>query len=277
MSTDNQQIQFVDSNGTQIAFTDQGQQHRTTIVMIHAGICDQRMWQAQVAHFMQKYRVVTLDLRGFGQSKMGNAPFTFHDDVLRVMDHLAIETAWLLACSMGGAVALDFTLTYPDRVQGLLLSGSAIGGYRYTGTPHLLQDAIHQAAENENMEAVSELEVQMWVDGIGRNPQQLNPALRKLVFEMNLIPLGVDDEAWELEQEIDPPAIERLGEITVSTLIIIGGLDIAPSQERANLLLAGILQSEKVTMNGTAHLPNMEQPTEFNAHIDGFLAKQSAS
>jgi len=276
MSTANpKKLQFISANGTQIAYTDQGTEHANTIVMIHAGICDQRMWQPQVTHFVNNYRVITLDLRGFGQTKMGSTSFTFHDDVLAVMDHLGITKAWLLACSMGGAVALDLALTKPDRVLGLLLSGPALGGYRYTGTPHLLREAIHKAEEDGNLEQVSELEVQMWVDGIGRIPQEVSAEVRKLVWEMNLIPLRVDEAAWELEQEIDPPAIERLSEITVPTLILIGGLDPAPSQERANLLLAGIADSEKITINGTAHLPNMEKPAEFNAYIDEFLAKHT--
>lgn len=275
MSTSNADSSgFITANGTQIAYTDQGKAHEQTIVMIHAGICDQRMWRSQVAHFVQRYRVVTLDLHGFGQSKMGSNPFTFHGDVLAVMDHLGIQSAWLMGCSMGGAVALDLTLTNPQRVRGLLLAGSALGGYRYTGTPHSLRGAIREAEERGDLEIVSELEVQMWVDGIGRTPQQIDPDLRKLVYEMNLIALRVDEASWELEQEIDPPAIERLSEIQVPTLIIIGSLDLVASQERANILLKGIAGAEKVTMNGTAHLPNMEQPDVFNAHIDAFLGKQ---
>jgi pimeloyl-ACP methyl ester carboxylesterase len=277
MSTSNAQtVETIAVNGTQITYTDQGTEREEAIVMIHAGICDQRMWKPQVAHFVQRYRVVTLDMRGFGQSKMGSTPFTFHDDVLAVMDHLGIQQAWLLACSMGGAVALDLTLTNPERVRGLLLSGPALGGYRYTGTPHSLKEAIQEAEERGDLEAVSELEVQMWVDGIGRISQEVDPSLRKAVWHMNLIPLRVDDAAWDLEQEIDPPAIERLGKIAVPTLIIIGSLDLAQSQERANILFAQIPHSEKVTISGTAHLPSMERPVEFNQHIDEFLAKHTS-
>lgn len=258
-------------NGTDIFCRQEGAENSETIVMIHAGICDSRMWQAQIEHFAKTHRVIALDLRGFGQSKMVAGAFAHYEDVLGLMDALKIEKAWLMGCSQGGKVALNVALAQPERVSGLILVAPAIGGYRYEGEAHPLEDALEEADEAGNLELVSELEVQVWVDG-GRKASEVDVAMRKLVYEMNLIPLKVDGSLWEAERQLEPPAIERLESIEMPCLLIYGDLDIAPSLERVEILRKRIAGIKTVLMAKTAHLPNMERPEEFNRIVDEFLA-----
>lgn len=271
ITKDNQKSGFAPINGTEIFYTMSGEEHSETMLMIHAGICDHRMWQTQVPHFAKNYRVITFDMRGFGQSKMVEGAFSFYEDVLALMDYLKIEKAWLMACSLGGKTAINLTLSNPERVQGLILVGAAFGGYKYEGEGHPLEEALDQADENGDMELVSELEVQIWVDGVGRKAEGVNSSVRKLVWEMNLIALNVDEALWEQEVSLEPPASGRLEEIEKPTLIIIGDLDIKPSLERSDILEKRISGAKKVTMNGTAHVPNMEFPEQFNQIVDEFL------
>jgi pimeloyl-ACP methyl ester carboxylesterase len=271
ITKDSQQTGFASVNGTQIFYTIDGSERDETILMIHAGICDHRMWQPQVSHFAKRYRVVTLDMRGFGQSKMVEGEFSFYEDILALLDTLKIEQAWLMGCSLGGKAAINLTLTKPERVQGLILVCPAFGGYQYEGENHPLEAAIDTAYNNGDMELVSELEVQFWVDGEGRKADEVDAAVRKLVWEMNLIPLKVDEALWEQEVNLEPPASERLQEIDKPTLIIIGDLDIASSKERADILEKGIADAKKITMNRTAHVPNMEFPEQFNQIVDEYL------
>jgi pimeloyl-ACP methyl ester carboxylesterase len=261
---------FAEIKGARVFYRHDGKENAKTIVMIHAGICDSRMWQAQLEHFAKKYRVVALDLRGFGQSKLEKGEFAHYEDVLALMDALGIESAWLMGCSQGGKVALNVALSRPERVKGLLLVAPAIGGYRYSGT-HLLDDAIEEAENSGNLELLSELEVQVWVDA-GRKAEELEPAMRKLVYEMNLIPLRVEEVLWEGEKQLEPPAIERLESIQKPTLLIYGDLDIPASLERVDILASRIAGAKKVLMPNTAHLPNMERPAEFNQIVEEFLA-----
>ena len=258
-------------NGTDIFYRQEGAGNPETIVMIHAGICDSRMWETQIEHFAKAYQVIALDLRGFGQSKMLAGAFAHYEDVLGLMDALSIEKAWLMGCSQGGKVALNVALAQPERVKGLILVAPAIGGYRYEGAPHPVEDALEEAEEAGNLELVSELEVQVWVDG-GRKASEMDAAMRKLVYEMNLIPLGVDGALWEAEKPLEPPAIERLESIQKPTLLVYGDLDIAPSLERVDILAKRIAGIKTVLMAKTAHLPNMERPEEFNRIVDEFLA-----
>lgn len=262
---------FADVNGTRIFYGIDGVEHSETMLMIHAGICDSRMWASQMAHFAKRYRVVAPDLRGFGQSPMVEGAFAHHEDVLELMDALGIEKAWLLACSQGGKIALNIALTQPERVIGLLLVAPAIGGYRYQGPPHPLEDALEAADNVGNLDLVSEIEVQIWVDA-GRESGELDATMRNLVWEMNLIPLRVDASLWEQEVQLEPPALEHLESIHQPTLLIIGDLDIPASLERVAILEKHIADVKKVVMPNTAHLPNMELPERFNQIVDEFLA-----
>lgn len=262
---------FAEVNGTRIFYRMAGVEHSETMLMIHAGICDSRMWESQMAHFAKRYRVVAPDLRGFGQSKMVEGAFAHHEDVLGFMDALGIEKAWLLACSQGGKIALNMALTQPERVTGLLLVAPAIEGYRYEGASHPLEAALEAAENAGNLEIVSEIEVQIWVDA-GRKSSDLDATMRDLVWQMNLIPLQVDGSLWEQEVPLEPPALERLESIHQPTLLIIGDLDIPASLERVAILEARIAGAKKVVMPNTAHLPNMELPERFNQIVDEFLA-----
>lgn len=262
---------FAPVHGTRLYYDVRGPEHAGALVMLHAGICDHRMWAAQAQHFAATHRVVRYDQRGFGRSPMVEGAYANHEDLRALLDTLKLDRVWLAGCSMGGGIALNAALSFPDRVQGLILVCPAIGGYRYGGPPHPLVAAINAAYESGDLELTSELEVQLWVDGVGRTPEQVDPAVRDLVREMNLISLRVDERLWEQEIPLSPPALERLGQIQVPTLVIIGELDVPASQERAVLLAERIVGAKRVVMHGTAHLPNMERPAEFNALVDGFL------
>lgn len=266
------QSDFASINGASIFYTQTNPQHAETMVMIHAGICDHRMWEKQVIHFLKHFHVITLDMRGFGQSSIPDMPFSHHQDIIALLDHLKIDNALFLACSMGGKMAINIALEKPQLVKSLLLSGPAYGGYRYESEEvHPLEEAIDTADENGDMETLSELEVQLWVDGVGRQAEDVDPKIRKLVYDMNLIPLMVADDIWDKETDLMPPASERLADITQPTLIIIGDLDVAPSIERADNLERYLPNAKKVIMTGTAHVPNMEFPDKFNAIVDDFL------
>lgn len=272
MISDTKKSDFAAINGAEIYYTITGINNPETMLMIHAGICDSRMWQAQVEHFQQKYKVITLDMRGFGKSKMVSGKFSHYGDVLSLLDFLKVEHTWLMACSMGGRIALDIALTKPDLVKGLLLVAPAINGYRYTGEPHPLESAFDEAEENNDLARLCELEMQVWVDGKGRNPTDVEATMRQLVYDMNFIPLNVTDELWEQEEQPETDAINRLNEIDKPTLLIAGDLDPASSLERVAIIEKQIAGVKSITMTGTAHLPNMEYPALFNQHVDDFLA-----
>ncbi len=241
------------------------------LVLVHAGISDSRMWDAQVDAFSRFYRTIRYDLRGFGRSPIVEGPYSHHADLRALLDALEVDRASLVGCSMGGATVIDFALENPERVEALVLVGSAVGGFEFDEGPPEEWDGLVAADEAGDLERVSELEVRMWVDGPSRGPDAVVPAVRDLVREMNLIAL--ENEATQLDEELElwPPASTRLSQIQAPTLILVGDKDRARTLAAADLLEGELPDARKMVMAGTAHLPNMECPEEFNRLVLDFL------
>lgn len=240
------------------------------VIFIHAGIADRRMWETQVQPFAEYFQVVRYDMRGFGQTPIVAGRYAHYEDLHGLLAHLGIEQAILVGCSKGGAVALDFALAYPEKVKALVLVAAAIHGFRVETSPLPQEAAIEMADEAGDLSLISELEVQIWIDG-GRAPEQIDPAVRSLVYEMNLIAL--QNEALELgeEEKLEPAAANRLSAITVPTLLLIGDRDIPASMQRYTHLTHHIPHAQKTILTDAAHLPNMEHPAIFNRLVLEFL------
>ena len=165
---------------------------------------------------------------------------------------------------MGGGAVLDFALENPGRVGALVLVGAAVGGFEFDEEAPEEWDELVAADEAGDLERVSELEVRMWVDGPRRGPDVVDPAVRDLVREMNLIAL--ENEALQLGEEAEPeiPAASRLSQIQAPTLVLVGDEDRPRTLAAADLLERELPNARKTVMTGTAHLPNMERPEEFN-------------
>jgi len=257
-------------NGARLFYRSAG--HGPPLLLLHAGICDGRMWDDQIGAFASTHRVVVPDFRGFGQTEMVAGPFAHHHDLRALMDHLGIDRAILVGGSMSGKTTLDFALDYPGRVEALVLVASALSGYRFTdaGT-RAAWAASDTALEAGRHDEAAEIEMQTWLAGPRRKLEQIDPGLRQRVRDMLIRSYATPPDLGE-ERPLEPPAVGRLGEIHVPALIIVGDEDQPDISAVAGLLEAGIVGARKVVMRGTAHLPNMEQPAVFNDIVRSFLA-----
>src|SRR5215217_1678210 len=195
-------------NGARIYYEAAGE--GDPLVLVHAGIADSRMWEDQLMAFADRYRVIRHDMRGFGTTAMVEGPFSYHEDLRALLDSLNVERAHLVGCSMGGGAVLDFALEYPQRVGNLVLVGSAVGGFGPDIDPPRQWDEILAAEQAGDLERVSELEVQVWVDGPRRSPEEVDASVRDLVREMNLIALRSEASGLGDEWNPEPPAADRL-------------------------------------------------------------------
>lgn len=261
---------FLSLNGAQIYYESAGA--GDPLLLVHAGIADSRMWDDQFEEFAQRYRVIRYDMRGYGQSAPVDAPFAHHRDLHALMDALGIERAHLVGCSMGGTACIDFVLEHPQRVRSLVAVACDPSGFQFENEAPPQWDALVAAWDKGNFTRVAELEVQMWVDGPTRTPDQVPARLRDRVREMNEIALR--NEALELgeEEPLEPPAAERLGEITVPVLLVSGELDRSRMLSAATFMRARLPHAQSLVVPGSAHLPSMEKPALLNDTVLKFLA-----
>lgn len=257
-------------NLNETAFTYESAGSGPAVIFVHAGIADRRMWNGQMEPFAHHFQVVRYDMRGFGQTPVVAGSYAHYEDLHGLLTHLGIEQAIVVGCSKGGAVALDFALAYPEKVKALVLVAAAIHGLRIEAEPLPQEAALEAAEEAGDLALVSEIEVQIWIDG-GRAPDEVDPAIRDLVREMNLIALQNDVLGLGEEMRLEPAAANRLSEITVPTLTLIGDLDIPASLQRYEWLISHIPHAQKAVLSGTAHLPSLEKPAEFNRLVLDFL------
>jgi pimeloyl-ACP methyl ester carboxylesterase len=261
---------FAPSGDAMVARESAGDGNRA-VVFIHAGIADRRMWRHQLAAVPDGFRFVSLDLRGHGDTRLTDEPFSNHEDVLAVMDHLDIFRAVMVGCSMGGGTAIDVALAAPHRVDGLVLVGAASPGFEPDEYEPPQWPEILKAYEAGDMERVAELDAEVWVVGHGRDRSEVDEGVIAEMMEMDRIILPVEERRDELLLPIDPPRAERMDQIDVPVLVIVGEHDLPDVHLSAVHLAETRSHHDAVVIPGAAHLPSLEQPEAFNRALFGFL------
>ena len=271
MSTLQMKSGFVNSGNARLYYETAGQ--GIPLVMIHAGVADSRQWNNEFAAFARHYQVVRHDMRGYGKSEPADGEFNHMDDLVAVLNALNIhEPVVIMGCSMGGGLAMDFALTHPSRARALIMVGSAPSGLELDMPAPAKFAEVEKAFESGDLDLVSELETQVWFDGTGRTPQQVDQAMRKLLYEMNRQALA--HEIKRLGKRLpntQVPAFDRLSNLEIPVLIVIGEHDTPYILAAADYMIERVQSAQKVIIKDAAHLPNMDHPEEFQSHITKFL------
>jgi pimeloyl-ACP methyl ester carboxylesterase len=264
--------QFTDINGVRMHYDVQG--NGFPLVLIHAAIANLDMWDAQMPAFSKKFRVIRYDVRGFGETPDPAGKYTDYDDLKTLLDHLGVKRAHVVGVSNGGRIALEFALEFPDKIEKLVMVAPGLPGYRPP------QDKFDEDMSAKYEEAIkvgdhalaSEINTQAWVDGPGRKPEQVEAEFRNRARKLicHTIDLGIGEGEGAYAK---PLAAERLSNIKAPTSLIIGKEDMQSIQDIANKLEAGIPGLQRIDISGTAHLPPMEKPEEFNRIVLDFLLK----
>jgi len=241
------------------------------IVLLHAGVADSRMWDPQIDSLAAHHRVIRYDMRGFGKSTLPDGTFAHHEDILALVDGLELDPVWLVGASFGGGVAVDFTLTYPQRVRGLVLAAPAVSGYQATGAVKAFGEREDELLEADKLDEAVELNVRMWVDGPHRGEAEVDPDIRSLVAEMQHLAFTHPEPERVALRKLDPPALDRLHEIQVPVLVITGALDVSEFVQMAEKVAAQVAHGKYRVIPGVAHLPSLEAPQEFSRLVLEFI------
>ena len=245
-----------------------------TVLLLHAGIADSRMWQPQIEVLEAAgYRVITPDLRGFGERRLEPAPFSNVRDAEAVLD----GPAAVVGASLGGRVALELAVHRPDLVERLVLIAPALPGWEWADDTRAGWAAEEAAYEAGDFETAAEESVRLWVDGPNRSREEVDAGFRTAVTGMVLRSYEMQQGAWEAgareEDVLDPPIGGRLDEIRCPTLVLVGEQDVADMRAIAAHVADSIGGARLITVAEAAHLPSLERADEVNSLLLAFLGE----
>ena len=249
-----------------IAYDREGPRGELPIVLIHAGVADRGMWDPIWPELTSARDVVRVDLRGFGESAARPAgALSPSGDVLDALAEMGIARCHVVGLSFGAGVAVEVALAKPSAVASLLLASPA-GSLLAEETSDLRAfiDAESGAMERGDFDAAVEANLSWWVEGPRRSADQVDPLVRDRVRRMQRRAFEVTAD-WDdvEEQELDPPALDRLSEIDVPVLVLVGGLDLDAVHDAVGRVVAGIAGARRVDWPDAGHLPSLENPAAF--------------
>lgn len=231
------------------------------------------MWDPQWDTFARSHRVVRYDLRGFGRSPIGPGGFSHARDLLEVLEQEGLGHASLVGVSMGGRIALEVALARPELVEALVLVGAGFPGHDWSEEMNAADDEEEAALARGDLDAAVEVCLRTWVDGPRRRPEDVDPAIRARVAEMQrrAYELQLPVQGRAEEERLVEDLAERLGEVTAPTLVVVGEEDLGDIHEIAKRLGREIPGARRASIAHAAHVPSLERPREFDQLVLGFL------
>jgi pimeloyl-ACP methyl ester carboxylesterase len=248
------------------------------VVFLHGGALDMRMWAQHVPALAVDHTVVRLDARGHGRSSTPSDPFRQCDDVAAAICALDLGPAVLVGVSMGAAAAVDTALEHPDLVRGIVACSAGASRYAALGQgdfrdPWMLQRFAELDAAARAWDAATWIEVYLRAGLVGpyRTVADVDPKVVSRCREMitHTVVTHVRPDSRPPTPVSDAP--ERIGEIAVPLLGVVGTLDSSDHLRMVRELVDGVPGAAFAAIDGAAHLPNMERPAEFDAILRRFL------
>lgn len=261
--------ELVEVNGTKLYYEVAGK-GQPLVLIGGGGSLDGRLWDEQFKAFAKKYKVIRYDPRGIGKSGVPDNPFSHSQDLLDLLKSLNAEKAFILGLSLGGTIAIDFALEYPEMVRALILVASGLSDLN----KEVLQttSALSAMAEEKGVARV----IQMIVENDSYiAPENLVARQRaEKILSENAHIFHSDFPHIKYWQPVEPPASRRLPEINAATLVIVGERDYPGIHAIADKLETSIAGARKVMIRGAGHMVNLEKPEEFNQVVSDFLSSQ---
>lgn len=243
----------------------------STVVLLHSGVCDRRMWDAQFdALTAAGHRVVRCDLRGFGETPV-DAAHTHCEDVRDLLDTLGIDRAAVVGSSFGGSVALQFAVRHPERVTALALLCTGMPGHEPSAELRAWgarEDALIEAGELD--EAVA-LNVDTWLGPeAGAEARERVREMQRRAFDVQLL---VPKEFYPVDSGV---GAEDLAGIAVPALVVSGANDHPDFRGIAARLATLLPDARPVELEWAGHLPALERPEDTSALLIDYLASCAA-
>ena len=241
------------------------------VVLVHEGICDSRTWESQWEPWSRSFRLLRADLRGFGRSPLEPGAFAHARDLLAVIEQHGFERFALVGISLGGRVALEIALARPELVRALVLVAPGLPGHAWSDELRRQWAEEEAAFERGDLDVAVEVSLRTWVDGPRRRPEDVDPQVRARVGEMQRRIYELAQGAEDEEELFVEDLVDRLGEIDVATLLLVGEEDQPDMHAIADRLAGELPNVRRATIAATAHVPSIERPREFDGLVLPFL------
>ncbi len=258
---------LIKANGIGIHCELKGKPGAPVVVLSHSLASSMVMWEPQLDILEDNFRVLLYDMRGHGSSEVVKSSCTLEllgKDVIGLLDALDIESAHFIGLSIGGMIGQGLALDHADRLLSLVLCDTA---------PILPEEAklpfearMNQAREF-GMASLAEETLARWFTApfLAKNPPIVNRIRRQIPATSVKGFIGCSQAIMGLDY------LDRLSEINLDTLIIVGEDDSETMVAGSKVMHAEIRNSDLVVLSPAAHLSNIEQAEEFNSAIFGFL------
>ncbi len=256
-------------NNTYLAYDDHG--IGLPVLFLHAFPLNRQMWQGELTALLgdERYRLVALDWRGFGESDITTPVSTmemFADDVAGLMDSLGIQQAVLCGLSMGGYAAFAFLRKYPQRVASLILADTRPGADSPEAQAN--RENVARIAETQGTGAIADLQVpRVLSDYTRQHHPEVELRVRQMIDAATV--QGIAAASRGMAQRAD--STELLASITCPTLVIVGEQDVLTPPGVAQEYAAHIPNAQYVVIEHAGHLSNLEQPEAFLQTVREFL------
>jgi pimeloyl-ACP methyl ester carboxylesterase len=252
-------VAVVDVNGARLWYDEAGE--GPAVLLLHGGLGDSGLWEPVVPLLAQRFRTIRTDLRFFGRSVGPAVPWSWQEDAIGVLDELGVERAALVGLSLGGKLALDIALAYPERLWAVVGVAPGLGGH--DGAAYTEEHEARYEAAEDKVEAMMAIDFEVWA------PLGADERIRQLWRETpdaNPLPDGVEP--------LDPagaPAKERLGELAVPTLVVTAKHDPAGFREIGPLVAGAAPNARHVELDSD-HYVTLREPELVATTLLDFLA-----
>jgi 3-oxoadipate enol-lactonase len=263
------QTGLAEINGAKLYYEVKGEGQ--PLLMIHGYPLDSRMWDSQFEDLSQHFKVIRFDFAGHGKSAVHDNDFDLVEDIKGLLNYLGIKKTHLAGLSVGGNVSMDFTLSYPEMVEKLILVSTGLLGWtEFSAERKSYAEELTKCQQNGTQDEVIQLMSKAWLAGPFRSIKELSTDLVEhysLMIKTNLTRENGKGKMILPQKK----TIELVEKISVPTLIISPDIDFPDFKTISHYLNEKITNSQMVVLPDTAHLLNMEKPDEFNQRVLNFL------
>jgi 3-oxoadipate enol-lactonase len=251
----------ITNNGYDIGYAQVGSGEAMPIVFLHGVGSDKSVWHPQLAHFGRTRRAIAFDYPGYGDSDPapdGTTRDDFADAIISAMHELGVDRAHICGLSLGGVVAIAMHHADANRCASLILADT------FAAHPNGLAIYERSIDGSRDLPAMAEARVDVLL------AQPADPNVRREVVETMS---RIDPAAYRIGAEAVWLADQRdrVQEIQVPTLVLVGDQDLVTPVDLSNELIDLVRRSRMQVIAGAGHLGNIEKPAEFNHIVEQFI------